>query len=107
MSQVSREITDIDFSPQNSKFFWKELFEKGIQHLLDEQKKGFINTKHSMVFSKEIFQVEETVQRLLAVQCGHGLYKRGEGCVAAGLVRWSQGDSHQVTKVDLQLVTAQ
>lgn len=62
MSQVSKEITDIDFSTQNSKFFWKELFEKGIQHLLDEQKKGFINTKHSMVFSKEIFLVEEELQ---------------------------------------------
>ncbi len=48
-----------------------------------------------------MFQAEEAVQRFLAIQCGHGLYERGEGCLAAGLVRRRQGDRYQVTKVDL------
>lgn len=62
MSQVAKEIIDNHFSIQNKTMSWKGLFDRGIQHLLEEQKNGFINTKHSMLFSKEIFQVEEELQ---------------------------------------------
>lgn len=62
MSQVSKEIIDNHLPIQNKTMSWKGLFDRGIHHLLEEQKNGFVNTKHSMPFSKEIFLVEEELQ---------------------------------------------
>jgi hypothetical protein len=41
---------------------WKKLFLNGVNHLIDEYNEGYINTKHIMPFSPEVFQVTEEFQ---------------------------------------------
>ena len=41
---------------------WKTLFLNGVSHLVDEYHEGFVNTKHIMPFSPEVFQVTEDFQ---------------------------------------------
>lgn len=41
---------------------WKTLFLNGVNHLIDEYNQGFVNTKHIMPFSPEVFQVTKEFQ---------------------------------------------
>ncbi|WP_405206489.1 prenyltransferase/squalene oxidase repeat-containing protein [Aquimarina sp. LLG6339-5] len=48
--------------PANDKNIWKNLFLNGIHHLINEHDDGYVNTKHVMPFSPEVFLVTEEFQ---------------------------------------------
>jgi len=42
---------------------WKNMFLNGVNHLIKEHYDGYVNTKHVMPFSPEVFQVTEEFQK--------------------------------------------
>ena len=62
MLQASKEFLKKSEAIATKETSWHSLFKKGIEHLIAEKEADFVNTKHCMPFTKEVFQVAEELQ---------------------------------------------